>query len=318
MDYDIDVELRAGSVLLSSAGLDDIPSFRSLWSRISEETSLHTLDSVAVEDVAVIRDGSRPALRLRVYSPLGAPAAKPALLMIHSGGFVAGSIETIHGEALQLASELAAVVVSVAYRLAPEHPYPAALEDCDAALAWMLEHADELGLDRARVALHGTSAGGGLAVATALRRLRSGALGPSFVYLNAPQLDDRLLTGSMREFTDTPCYTRRAASISWDSYLGDGERGGTDVPLLAAPGRATAEDLRGFPPTYVAVMEFDPLRDEAIRFGQALLEAGVPLELHLFPRTFHGSSVIAHAEVSQRETQEAVVVLRQQLRAEMW
>jgi acetyl esterase len=117
----------------------------------------------------------------------------------------------------------------------------------------------------------------------------------------------------MRAFTDTPLWNRPNAVISWDAYLGTGVPGGAGVPVYAAPARATAEQLAGLPPTYISVMEFDPLRDEGIDYARALLAAGVGVELHLFPGTFHGSALIPHAEVSQREAAEAVAVLRKAL-----
>jgi acetyl esterase/lipase len=186
------------------------------------------------------------------------------------------------------------VVVSVDYRLAPENPFPAGLEDCYAALSWFSTHAAELGVDPERIAIHGGSAGGGLCAALAL--LARDRSGPSiaFQYLGIPELDDRLTTSSMTTFVDTPMLNRPTAIHSWDAYLGPGRRSTDNVPPYAAPARAT--DLTGLPPAYISAMEFDPLRDEDIAYATALLAAGVPVELHLFPGTYHGSSVIANAE----------------------
>jgi acetyl esterase/lipase len=119
----------------------------------------------------------------------------------------------------------------------------------------------------------------------------------------------------MRAFTDTPLWNRPNAVISWDSYLGAGVPGTDGVPLYAAPARATAAELAGLPPAYISVMEFDPLRDEGIDYARALLAAGVAVELHLFPGTFHGSGMVPHAEISQREGAEALAVLGRVLRA---
>jgi acetyl esterase/lipase len=126
-----------------------------------------------------------------------------------------------------------------------------------------------------------------------------------------PEVDDRLITTSINEFTDTPLWSRPYAVFSWDCYLGAGVPGTEGVSPYAAPARAT--DLTGLPPAYVSVMHFDPLRDEGIAYALALLAAGVTTELHLFPGTFHGSAMIAFAVISQREMAEEVSVLRRAL-----
>ena len=156
-----------------------------------------------------------------------------------------------------------------------------------------------------------SSAGGGLCAALAL--LARDRKGPhiAFQFLAVPELDDRLTTPSMTAFTDTPLWDRPSAVMSWDCYLGPGRAGSDEVSVYAAPARAT--DLAGLPPAYVSVMHFDPLRDEGIAYALALLAAGVTVELHLFPGTFHGSSLIQHAAISQREQTEMVAVLRQAL-----
>jgi acetyl esterase len=213
---------------------------------------------------------------------------------------------------LRLARELGVVVVTVDYRLAPEHPYPAPLEDCYAGLVWTAKNADALGIDPDRIAIHGASAGGGLCAGLALLARDRGGPAITFQYLGVPELDDHLDTPSMRRFVDTPLWNRPRAVISWDSYLGAGKPGGPDVPIYAAPARAT--DLTGLPPAYVSVMEFDPLRDEGIAYAQALLQAGVSVELHAFPGTFHGSALVEQAAVSRREADEALVVLRRALK----
>jgi acetyl esterase len=131
-----------------------------------------------------------------------------------------------------------------------------------------------------------------------------------FQMLHIPELDDRLETPSMRAFTDTPLWNRPLAEESWKHYLGEGVTG-DDVSPYAAPSRAG--DLSGLPPTYISTAEMDPLRDEGILYGLRLLQAGVSVELHQFPGTFHGSSLVATAAVSRRGREEASVVLRRVL-----
>jgi acetyl esterase len=249
-----------------------------------------------------------PDVGLRVYQPEGRTGL-PGILTMHPGGFTVGDLDTNHGLHADLARAVGAVVVSVDYRLSPENRFPAAIEDCHAALTWLAEHP---AVDPTRIALHGISAGGGLAAGLALLARDCGGPPIAFQYLNIPELDDRLITRSMVEFVDTPMFSRENAIRSWDAYLGPGVRGGDTVSPYAAPARAT--DLAGLPPAYIAVMEHDPLRDEAIAYAQALLAAGVSVELHLFPGTFHGSSAIAPtAEVTVREHVERVAVLRRAL-----
>ena len=203
-------------------------------------------------------------------------------------------------------------MVSVDYRLAPETPYPGGLEDCYASLLWVQQNSVALKLDPARLGVFGQSAGAGLAAATAL--LARERKGPKlcFQYLGIPELDDRLDTHSMRQFTDTPMWNRPNAELSWNYYLGDSlQRGADDVPCFAAPARA--QDLSGLPPAYVSTMEFDPLRDEGVLYALKLMQAGVATELHCYPGTFHGSSLVASAEISRRETTEMFTVLRRGL-----
>ncbi len=230
--------------------------------------------------------------------------------MIHGGGFVIGSVDAEHAGAALTAVGTGAVVVSVDYRLAPEHPFPAGLHDCYAALSYLHAEADALGVDPGRVALSGVSAGGGLAAATALLARDHGGPPVCFQMLQIPELDDRLQTGSMQTFVDSPMWNRPLAVQSWQAYLGP-LYGTADVPGYAAPARA--DDLSGLPPAYVSTAENDPLRDEGITYAQRLLQAGVSVELHQFPGTFHGSALVTSAAVSKRAQRESALVLRQAL-----
>jgi acetyl esterase/lipase len=252
-----------------------------------------------------------PPVPVRVYAPTTpAPAGgRPALLDIHGGGFVVGSIEMEHGICAPLAKALDAVVVTVEYRLAPEHPFPAGLHDCYAALLWLHASATELGIDTSRVAVGGQSAGGGLTAATVLFARDQGGPPVCFQFLGIPELDHRLETPSMRRFVDTPLWSRPNAIRSWELYLGPDHAGA--VSPYASP--SIAEDLSGLPPTYVSTMEFDPLRDEGIHYALRLLEAGVNVELHSYPGTFHGSALIPTAAVSRRSSDEMVVALKRGL-----
>jgi acetyl esterase/lipase len=308
--YAYDPELAAALALLPVLDFTDLPTARGESSRLIALMSVPDLTGVQVEDRLVPGAAGDPEVKLRIYRP--EQTAGPGVIYnVHGGGFTIGDLELDHTRNLELAREVGVVVVSVDYRLAPETPYPGPLEDVYTGLVWMAKHADELNIDPQQIALHGVSAGGGLCAALTLLARDRGGPQICFQYLAIPELDDRLNTASMNEFTDTPFWNRPNAVLSWDCYLGAGTPGGGEVSPYAAPARAT--DLTGLPPAYLSVMQFDPLRDEGIAYATALLAAGVPTELHLFPGTFHGSVLVAHAEVSQRERAEAVAVLRKAL-----
>lgn len=307
----LDPELAAVVEWLPQIALDDPVAARRAFDEALEAivVELPGIETLALEDRTVPgRDGA-PDVPVRVYRPAAADTRSllPAVVMIHGGGFVIGSVEAEHAGAATIALDTGGVVVSVDYRLAPEHPYPAALEDCYAALCWLHDQAGALGVDPARVALVGASAGGGLAAATALYARDQGGPAVCFQLLQIPELDDRLETPSMRRFVDSPLWNRPLAVQSWQAYLGP-LSGSDDVPAYAAPARAT--DLSGLPPAYVSTAENDPLRDEGMDYAQRLLQAGVSVELHQFPGTFHGSALVTTAAVSRRAQREMSAVLR--------
>ena len=218
-------------------------------------------ESLEIDDRLVPGWEGDPEVPVRVYRPKGGVTPLPGILFIHGGGFIIGSVEAEHIGAALVAADAGAVVVSVDYRLAPEHPFPAALHDCYAALSWLHAEAAALGVDPDRVAVMGASAGGGLAASTALLARDLGGPPLCFQMLQIPELDDRLETPSMQQFVDSPLWNRPLAVQSWKAYLGD-LWGSDDVPAHAAPSRAT--DLRGLPPAYISTAENDPLRDEGI------------------------------------------------------
>jgi acetyl esterase len=261
-------------------------------------------DRVRFEDRVIPGPPDAPELTVRIYTPVGAAKTRPGVLQIHGGGFCFGSIEFEHRGAMLTADGADAVVVSVEYRLAPEHPFPAGIEDCYAALVWFASVATTLGVDPERIAVMGQSAGGGLAAGLAL--LTRDRRGPRlcFQLLGIPELDHRLETASMRCFVDTPLWNRPNAIMSWRCYLGDDPG---EVSPYASP--SIAKDLSGLPAAYVSTMEFDPLRDEGIEYALRLLQAGVPVELHQFPGTFHGSALVTGAAVSRRGQAELMDAL---------
>jgi acetyl esterase len=270
--------------------------------------TLPTDERVVVADRSIpgIEPGSE--IPVRVYTPVEAgDGAAPALVFFHGGAFVLGDRYTEELRCLRYAAEAGCVVVSVDYRLAPEHPFPAAVDDCYAGLEWTVSHAPELGVDPARIGGGGSSAGGALAAAVALMARDRG--GPSLVVqiLNYPVIDDRMRTASMRSFDTTPMWTSGATADMWQYYLGDPDRRG-DVSVYAAPVRAT--DLSGLPPAYVLTAELDPLRDEGIEYAAGLMQAGVSTELHTVAGACHGFDIIAaQGTLGQRAIEEQVRAL---------
>jgi acetyl esterase len=310
MTYAFDPELAAVIPMLPAFSIDDLPAARAQFTEMMAALPAPDSAGVTYEDRRVPgRDGD-PDVLLRIYRP-EQPSAPAAVYDVHGGGFIIGDLDTDHARNITLARELGVVVVSVDYRLAPETPFPGPLEDVYAGLVWTAKHADELGIDPQRIAVHGASAGGGLCAGLALLARDRGGPHIAFQFLGVPELDDRLSTPSMTAFVDTPLWNRPRAVVSWDAYLGPGVPGTDGVSPYAAPARAT--DLGGLPPAYISVMHFDPLRDEGIAYALALLAAGVTVELHLYPGTFHGSALAQHAAITRRELAEGVAVLRQAL-----
>ncbi|WP_406426443.1 alpha/beta hydrolase [Streptomyces sp. NBC_00147] len=313
MTYAIDPELAGWAAAIPEFSFTDYAELRAAeQAALSQTPPRRSVVPLDVHDLTVPGPSGAPDVPVRVYAPSGRDSLLPGLLYIHGGGFVMGSVGGFDAEATRISAEVGAVVVSVEYRLAPENPFPAGLEDCYAALTWVAAHADELGIDTERLGVGGESAGGGLSAAVALLARDRGGPHLCFQYLGIPELDDRLDTPSMRAFEDTPVISRPCGELSWAYYLGEGKRGGPAVSPYAAPARA--EDLSGLPPAYVTACEFDPLRDEGIAYAQRLQQAGVSTELHLYPGTFHGSTpYVPEAAVSRRMVADQLHALRKGL-----
>ncbi|GAA4070252.1 alpha/beta hydrolase [Actinomadura miaoliensis] len=296
----MDPELEAFIPLFPPADLTDPVTARDNLAKLAAAAPAPDTADMEIEDRTVPAD---PDVPVRIYRPR---QAQGAIVWLHGGGFVMGDLDTEHPWAIRVATGAGTVVISVGYRRAPENRFPAALDDVYAVLTWVAEHAAELGVDPARIAVGGHSAGAGLAAAVALRARDEQGPPIRFQLLNQPELDDRQETWSARNFTDTPWMTRDKLAMTWRHYLGS-----APATPYAAPARAT--NLSGLPPAYIATAEFDPLRDEGIDYALRLLQAGVSVELHQWPGTFHGSQAIPSAEVSQRQITELAAALRRAL-----
>ncbi|WP_055476476.1 alpha/beta hydrolase [Gordonia sp. HS-NH1] len=312
----LDPELAPALTVLPNIDFADVESARRTFDTLIESQLADlSLDGVRVRELSAPGLGGDPDVGIRFFTPESPRGPLPVLLWIHGGGFAIGTAASTDPFCVQVVRELGFAVASVEYRLAPETPFPGPLNDCYSALTYVHAHATDLGVDTSRIAVGGQSAGGGLAAGTVLRARDEGVIPVAFQLLEIPELDDRLTSVSMTDFVDTPLWHRPNAILSWKFYLGESYTGpeDPDVSIYAAPARAT--DLSGLPPTYLCTMELDPLRDEGIEYALNLLRAGVSVELHSFPGTFHGSGLVAAAEVSKRATAEAFGALRRGLRA---
>lgn len=245
-----------------------------------------------------------PDLPVRVYRP-HTPALQPALVYFHGGSVIMGDLDTEHAACMIYAEQAGCTIVSVAYRLAPENIFPAPVEDCYAALRWMADHAGELGIDPARLAVGGSSSGGTLAAAVALMARDRG--GPPLVFqmLIYPALDDRLDSISMAASIEGDALTRSRVGWMWKHYLGGD---GIATSPYAAPARAA--DLAGLPRAFVEVGALDPLRDECIAYGARLLASEVPTDLQVIAGAPHAFEAMAQAGITRRAFAQRVALLR--------
>ncbi|MFC8714561.1 alpha/beta hydrolase fold domain-containing protein [Streptomyces sp. NPDC057197] len=279
----------------------DVPRWRDLLARMSPDPTVEELrdgGAFEVHERRVPGPAGAPAVPVLVARPAGAPADAPVVCHLHGGGMIGGTHRTgVAGILREWAAPLGLVVVSVGYRLAPEHPYPAGVEDCYAGLRWTAGHIGGSGGDPRRIVLAGGSAGGGLATAVALMARDRGGPALTGVLAMCPMLDDRNDTASARQMTGRGVWDRYANDVGWACLLGEA-RGSADVPPYAAPARAT--DWSGLPPFYVDAGAAETYRDESIALADALWRAGGDAELHVWSGGFHGfDQLVPDAAVSR-------------------
>lgn len=268
---------------------------------------------VQVEERRVPGPEGAPEITLLILSPVGDHSPVGGIFHIHGGGMILGNCRTGVEWLVPHVAAGDAVVVSVEYRLAPEHPDPAPVEDCYAGLAWTAKHAAELGIDPDRLIITGGSAGGGLAAGTALLARDRGFPRLSHQVLVCPMLDDRFETHSSRMLDGEGVWDRNANLFGWTCLLGE-RRGGPDVSPYAAPARS--QDLTGLPRTYIDTGSVEVFRDEILAYATRLSQAGVNVDLHMWGGAFHGSDgMAAHAAVSQASTATRDEFVRRALEA---
>ncbi len=284
MDERLDPVLRAVATTRT-----DLSLYKVIRESIDERRRA-TVADVDSSGVA-IRDATASGVRVRIYQGADAPA--PAVIYCHAGAFMLGNLDTDHRQCVELARRGRCVVVSVDYRLAPEHPYPAALDDAITVLSWVSDNGAELGVDASRVAVAGSSAGGALAACLAQRSADGSLPAVVFQMLHQPVLDDRV-TGSKTEFAATPAFDGPACEQMWHHYLGSMAPSADSAP-------ARRDQLDGLATAFISCSDIDPLRDEALDYATRLLQAGVATELHVFAGTCHGfDSLLPDWEVAEQ------------------
>ncbi|MFD7323314.1 alpha/beta hydrolase [Streptomyces sp. NPDC059875] len=249
---------------------------------------------IDVEQRTVAPTATEPAVTVLTYQAPNRPTPSGALLWIHGGGTIMGSARQAHAWCSRVAEELGVLVITVEYRLAPENPYPAALNDCYSALRWLHDNATDLGIDPARIIVGGESAGGGLA-ATVAQRAHDTGLPVRFQLLIYPMLDDRTVLRA--EAHDPGVYTWTPASnlFAWTAYLGRPPAERDERPYIAAARRG---DLTGLPPAWIGVGDIDLFHDEDVEYAHRLHDAGVACELHIEPGMYHGADELLDGKAS--------------------
>jgi acetyl esterase/lipase len=250
----------------------------------------------------VISGGDGQPLRVRLYLPNDAAGPRAAMLWVHGGGMIIGVPEQDQAQSIELCRDFGLVVAAVDYRLSPQHPFPAPLEDCYAALAWLHAQARALNIAPDRVAVGGNSAGAGLAAGLALLAHDRKALAIAFQLLIYPMLDDRTALRTDVDDRRLRLWTTKSNRFGWRCYLGR-EPGGGDVPAYAAPARR--QDLSGLPTAWIGVGTCDLFHDEDVTYARRLAEAGVPCTLKVVDGGFHGFDLAGQGAAVVRDFRQS-------------
>ena len=267
--------------------------------------------AVRLDELHVTSRFDASSIRVRRYQPAAITSDTPALLHCHAGGFVMGTPEMADLENIRLVKDLKCAIFSVDYRLAPEHPYPAALHDIYSVLSWMHDNAETLKIDKTRIGIKGESGGGGIAAGVALFVRDTPGPKLAFQHLIYPMLDDRtVLRTDLHEHIGQVMWTNEHNRFGWQALLGK-EPGSADVSPYAAASRAL--NLQGLPPTFISVGALDLFCEENIAYAQRLLTQGVPVELHVYPRAFHGFRNATNSRVAKQAAQDSLEALRRSL-----
>jgi len=293
----LDPELAAGLAAFppfSALTAETLPQMRAMITELgTAQIAQLPRDGVLYEERRVTGPKGAPDVRVTIYRPEKTSGPLPVCLHMHGGGMVMGTPELRHAASIAAVQTHACLVVSVDYRLAPEAPFPAAVEDCYAALAWIWTEAAALGIDKTRIVAIGESAGGGLAASLSILARDRGEYTIAKQILTYPMLDDRSGRNYDHPYVGEFIWTRDNNMFGWGAYLGDA-RG--KLPPHAVPARC--ESLEGLPPAFVATGTMDLFLEEDIEYARRLIRSGVPTELHVYPGAFHGFDMIPDAKLT--------------------
>lgn len=300
----VDEDLRAAAAILPDLSVlseATLPEIRGLLA--GEPPVLGESDGIDVSSITIAGLDGEPDMPALLYRPIGLEGPLPAVLNIHGGGYVAGSAQREDAEMRALVGRLGCIALSPDYRLAPEAPYPAALNDCHAALVVLATMAQ---VDLARIAVRGVSAGGVLALGLGLLAREDKTPPIAHLHLIYPMLDDR--TGIV-PFSGQFVWTAAANAYGWDALLANVDR--SAPPAYAVPARAP--DFSGLPPVFLAIGAIDLFAKEALDVAGRMIEVGVPVEFHMYPGAFHGFNLIARSRVAQTFVRDSFAAIERHL-----
>jgi acetyl esterase/lipase len=313
----LDPELKGPIKMMLSQmpvnNFNDLPSARAASEKMmaAMKSQMPVIPGVKTEDRTIPGPKGAPDITVRIYRPEKQTGLLPALLWIHGGGYMLGEIDQEDATCKQFVLAANCVVVSVEYRLAPEHPYPAPLEDCYAALKWLSSHAKELKADHSHIAIGGASAGGGLAAGLAILARDRAEVPVMFQLLVYPMINDCNVVPASDTLPDALFWTRESNLMGWRSYLGC-EPGAKDISCYASAYRATA--LEDLPAAYITVGDIDLFSQEDTDYARRLIAAHVPTELHVYPGGPHAfDMLVPSADISKRFTADIHRALKRAL-----
>lgn len=302
LDPEIKGPIKQILKMMPPNNFNDLPAARvaSKTTFAAMKAQMPVIPGVVTEDHKIPGPKGAAKVAVRVYRPGKKYGHVPTLLWIHGGGYMLGDIDQEDFTCKQFASAGMCNIVSVEYRLAPEHPFPAPLEDCYAALKWVSVHAAEMGFDAHRIGIGGASAGGGLAAGLALLARDRAEVKIMFQMLIYPMINDCNIQPASDILPDALFWTRQSNLTGWRCYLGC-EPGGEGISYHASAYRAT--DLSGLPPAYIATGDIDLFAQEDIEYARRLIEAGIPTELHVYPGGCHAfDMLVPGTDISKRFT----------------
>ena len=313
----LDPELKGPIRMMLSqmppTNFNDLPAARAASKQMmaTMKAQMPVIPGVITEDRIITGPKDSPDVTIRIYRPAKPTGLLPALLWIHGGGYMLGDIDQEDFTAKQFTLAGNCAVVSVEYRLAPEHPYPAPLEDCYTALKWLAAHTRDLKVDPSRIVIGGASAGGGLAAGLAILARDRAEVKVTFQLLVYPMINDCNTAPASATLPDALFWTRENNLIGWHSYLGC-EPGSESISCYAAAYRAM--DLKGLPPAYITVGSIDLFSQEDIEYSRKLIDAGIPTERHVYAGGCHAfDMLVPGADISKRFTADIHRALKRAL-----